>query len=146
MLEWLWCQAFSTSIPAYAGLYRYSRSCRTLTLEYPRIRGVVSFWLGLQHTITVVSPHTRGCIGCGPLLRAHHPHTRGMPILGIFCSTHAELQEFCLNSQDNTSFFRRPSFILRYKGGFFMLDIFSFLLGAGLGIFCYRQYKKDRKR
>ena len=22
MLEWLWCQAFSTSIPAYAGLYR----------------------------------------------------------------------------------------------------------------------------
>ncbi|GEM_PF-2715048 len=24
-----------------------------------------------------------------------------------------------------------------------MLDIFSFLLGAGLGIFCYRQYKKD---
>ena len=65
MLEWLWCQAFSTSIPAYAGLYRRNHRLFVLGAEYPRIRGVVSPPAEGMARLMEVSPHTRGCIAAG---------------------------------------------------------------------------------
>lgn len=64
MLEWLWCQAFSTSIPAYAGLYLRDLGSYYEIVQYPRIRGVVSRMTVDLMRANRVSPHTRGCI-CG---------------------------------------------------------------------------------
>ena len=62
MLEWTWCQAFSTSITAYAGLYRFRCSWLRGGGKYPRIRGVVSYRGPASCARSAVSPHTRGCI------------------------------------------------------------------------------------
>ena len=70
----------SGSIPAYAGLYLFLSLEKKPMIEYPRIRGVVSWAIHDKDERKKVSPHTRVVSFQGSLSSKNQivsPHTRG---------------------------------------------------------------------